>query len=940
MSSQSGNAWAQMKAQEQKQQQAGNTNDKVAQQQTTSFDKVAIPRKGPVMGARPAISRKSSGLDYDADLALPMPKPRHLPVEDKGDSVETCKPDDLSKPNMTKKRSVTEPARLDDISDNNKADKNSQREKMRSRVAALRSKLSFKDLAKEFRRDSSKNEPAAGNEGGQSSGAETHDFNEEKLYVPKPREPGVWPLSAPPFPFRDVSFGQFSQTSVESCAVASSMANDEQPNNEKLSLGPFAGRNGMQSPVEQESERKVQLDTLLLTGSSPAARAGELENSGQAQVIREQPSIRSLRAENELSSPASTAITFYAVEDELANPVSPSIYDDASEEMTPDLPTTNHRHRRRVVNTNEHRFPVMLAPDEPRGLPSFNHGHGGVQPTVMPAGAYEPLEEPHTQHFNAQPHAAIGQHHFAGVTSHGGYAPPPPHPGYQNTANLEQQLSAHIEAVHVHMNSVVQRLCRVLENSNNWSKDQILRQTDGMSDVLRLINARTAGQNETVSELHRGMTNLQCQVAAIEIQMKRMEERLLIGISSQINKLRGEINASRTSPQKACASCNSAPDPKITSTELQAARNTPVVTKDSEKQQDTNGQRSVKKGETEVSKNQDRKKGKEKEEIENVHGGEGSLTQHNNQGPAQNIPPTTMPFRSTPGEKRREITESQVRRGVRRNPAQESSGSPEPKAPKLSRQPAANFVSENDQSSLIHSSQDEIENKPTSEGVKTPHKKGMFGFRRRDDGESHLGNKYLRTPRRNKKTKNSQEQNSRPSTPSVPAAAVGASQPPNLGEESPSSIHPALRNERQRQIMRDRERLKSQARTHTGQATPTTQRRESKNSQSHQNIGSRTPTANQLPANAFAVMPSSSSSLNRDVQLRPPAAVQPRRPLPMRPGYAGHTPHNIPASLQISGPVSVTASAQVAPPDWQAETWYPAAHSGASPDGSQSNPHA
>ncbi|KAF7117977.1 hypothetical protein CNMCM5793_007346 [Aspergillus hiratsukae] len=935
MSSQSGNAWAQMKAHEQeqkKQQQTANTNfDKVAQQQTTSFDKVAIPRKGPVMGARPTtVSRKSSGLDYDADLALPMPKPRHLPVEDNGDSVNACKSDDLGKPNMTKKRSVTEPARPDDTSDNNKADKNSQREKMRSRVAALRSKLSLKDLAKEFRRDSSKNEPAAGNESGQTSGVETHDFNEEKLYVPKPREPGVWPLSAPPFPFRDISFGQFSQTSVESCAVASSMANDEHPNSEKLSLGPFAGRNGMQSPVEQESERKLRLDTLLLTGSSPAARAGELENSGQAQFIREQPSIRSLRAENELSSPASTEITFYAVENELANPVSPSIYDDASEEMTPDLPTTGHRHRRRVVS-NEHRFPVMLAPDEPRGLPSFNHGHGGVQPTVMPAtGAYEPLEEPHTQHFNAQPHAAIGQHHFAGVTSHGGYAPPPPHPGYQNTANLEQQLTSHIDAVHVHMNSVVQRLCRVLENSNNWSKDQILRQTDAMFDVLRLINTRTAGQNETVSELHRGMTNLQCQVAAIDIQMKRMEERLLIGISSQINKLRGEVNASRTSPQKACASCNSAPDPRITSTELQAAQNTPVVPKDSEKQQDTDGQRFVKKGEMEVSKNQDRKKGKEKEESQNVSGGEASLTQHNNQGPAQNISSTTVPFRSTPlGEGRREITESQVRRGVRRNPAQESSGSPEPKAPKLSRQPAANFVSENDQSSLIHSSQGSDNN----EGVKTPHKKGMFGFRRRDDGESHLGNKYLRTPRRNKKTKNTQEQNGRPSTPSVPAAAVGASQPSNLGEESPSSIHPALRNERQQQIMRDRERLKSQA-------TPTTQRRGSKNSHAHQNIGTRTPTANHLPANAFAVTPSSSSAHNRDVQLRPPAAALPPRPLPMRPGYTGHTPHNIPASLQMSGSVSVTASAQVAPPDWQAETWYPAAHRGASPDGNQSNAHA
>jgi hypothetical protein len=462
-----------------------------------------------------------------------------------------------------------------------------------------------------------------------------------------------------------------------------------------------------------------------------------------------------------------------------------------------------------------------------------------------------------------------------------------------------------------------------------------------MFDILRLINARTAGQNEAVSDLHRGMTNLQCQVGAIEIQMRRMEERLLIGVSSQINKLRGEINASRTSPQKACASCNSALDLKTTDTELQAAQDTLVVSNDSEKQQDTNGQRCVKKGEMEVSRNQDRKKGKEKEESENVSGGEGSLTQHNNEGPAQNIPSTTVPFRSTPfEEKRREITESQVKRGVRRNPAQESSGSPEPKAPKLSRQSAANFAPENGQSSLNQNSHIDIK-----EGVKTPHKKGMFGFRRRDDGESRAGGKFLHTPRRNKKTKNFQGQNGHSSTPSVPAAAVGASQPSTLAEESPSSIHPALRNDRQQQIMRDRERLKSQPRTQTGQTTSaieksTPQRRGLKNSHPHQNIGTRTPTANRLPANAFAVIPSSSSSLNRDIQLRPPAAAAPPQAPPMLPSYAGQTPHNIPASLRVSGPVPVTASAPTESQDWQAATWYPAAHGEASPEGNQSNHHA
>lgn len=462
-----------------------------------------------------------------------------------------------------------------------------------------------------------------------------------------------------------------------------------------------------------------------------------------------------------------------------------------------------------------------------------------------------------------------------------------------------------------------------------------------MFDILRLINARTAGQNEAVSDLHRGMTNLQCQVGAIEFQMRRMEERLLIGVSSQINKLRGEINASRTSPQKARASCNSAPDPKIAGTEFQAPEITPVVTKDSEKQPDTNEQRCVKKGEMEVSRNQDRKKGKEKEESENVSGGEGSLTQHNNQGPAQNIPSTTVSFRNTPsGEKRREITYSQVKRGVRRNPAQESSGSPEPKAPKLSRQPAANFAPENGQSSVIQDSH--LDN---NEGVKTPHKKGMFGFRRRDDGESRAGGKFLHTPRRNKKTRDSHGQNGHSSMPSAPAGAVGVSQPSTLAEESPSSIHPALRNDKQKQIMRDRERLEPQPHTQTGQMTctterPTPQRRGLKNPHPHQNIGTRAPTSNRLPTNAFVVTPSSSSSLNEDIQLCPPAAAAPPRAPLIRPSYAGQNPPNISSSPQVSDTVSVSASAQTGTQGWQAATWYPAAQSGASHESNQSNHHA
>ena len=101
----------------------------------------------------------------------------------------------------------------------------------------------------------------------------------------------------------------------------------------------------------------------------------------------------------------------------------------------------------------------------------------------------------------------------------------------------------------------------------------------------------------------------------------------------------------------------------------------------------------------------------------------------------------------------------------------------------------------------------------------------MLGLRRRregyDNSYSSSSSRFLRTPRRNKNNGNKtpsvffQTENndstkptaavSTPPVPQVPTSLAQLGDYPNDEQKSPSAIHPALRNARQQQIMRERE---------------------------------------------------------------------------------------------------------------------------------------
>lgn len=497
-----------------------------------------------------------------------------------------------------------------------------------------------------------------------------------------------------------------------------------------------------------EDDANEQIDAMMIKASqAPTARKGQYLNSGQAEVVKTQASAQSLRAERA----ESTHEPF------------PRVQDNASQvEMS--------------------------------------------SPISSPF-VYQPISE-----------AQDTRKTISNTTTHGGPAPSPPDPTYNNTITLDQQLHSHVQALHHHLNSVVGRLTKTFESSNNWTMDQILRNVEVLSDTARLMNARSVGLGERVLGVQREVTELGERVDVLRGEVKGVEKRLIGVLREEVGRLRGEMGL------------GALPDSS-------RVMGIPVMT----------GARQLRPKEQDVSGGE--------------HGNEtNSLTEKD--GMVQVIPGTPLP--TTPVQKNETANPQRSGSSGRKNPARESSGSPEPR-PTLDRSLSLDAVSENSQSTLQPLQKQKTNSTaPSEEGTKTPHKKSMFGFRRRrDTGDnqslsSFSSSRFLRTPRRNK-DKNNDKNNDKdkdkdkdkgkdkdkpskkassenlkktvstsdstiaqPLTPPVPKVPANLAQPqpqpqpqhqrashlqPPTNDQnmSPSAIHPALRNPRQQQIMRERE---------------------------------------------------------------------------------------------------------------------------------------
>ncbi|KAL3467727.1 hypothetical protein BJX64DRAFT_247296 [Aspergillus heterothallicus] len=564
------------------------------------------------------------------------------------------------------------------------------------------------------------------------------------------------------------------------------------------------------------------------------ARTGECKNTGQPEVVKVGSRVPSLKAENiefTVSPSPRTPPPAPASPLDTAK-YSPSIYDTpktVASKVAPFLPEKKERPKIShplIVSSSSYKGKVradqvddqlFMAPRAPPLPPALPHK----------ARAREEQKLNHD-------HIPMDDSHFYGVTSHGGYAPPPPHPGYQNTVTLEQQLAAHVDSLHYHVNTAVQKLGKTIENSNNWTADQILRQVETITDVARSINFRTVTQAEVVKD----MPSLIAEV--VHHETRQLEDRMKIFVQQEMTKLKGEIGELISSNVKAAigqAQDLKAPRPD---TSHQGAQGWAKQARDGNKQGQYQNRRKsrqlpMKREDPTFTKADQKRPETDASHESNPVPRPQADTLPVEQTPTDNVPTPTAAFR-TPNPLNKDATPVPTKRTVTKNPGDELSGSPESKTAKLNiSEPlpiveGSQVVEANRSMALQRESETRSPSAVSSEDLKTPKKKGMFSSFRRMNGDNHSGPRFLRTPRRTKESHSAMEKSQSPrlavssptnpfaSAKSVPSTAsapyaVAASQIHR--ESSPSLVHPALRNPHQRQIMLDRERHFAQVERHT-----------------------------------------------------------------------------------------------------------------------------
>lgn len=701
--------------------------------------------------ANPIITRKAAAPKYDADGAVPVSK-LHVDGGNRGQTQSSSE------------ASVAAQS-VESGNSGNSGKIEAVVKKKKSRVAALRSRFSFKDLTKEAAAfaGSSDQTPSSSKDKSKSKDNDESeidgsydndnllgeyspdDTSEAVLYTPTSGQSGACPQSAAKPPSGQV-------------------------NSNKIYGPKKSGMSTEQEGMEEIDDADEQIDAMLRE-EIPAVRMGQYRNTGYGAVVKSQSSIQSMRAEKGSSTPETSFLADHGNE---FNAGGPSGIERLLQK--PRFPSAQ--------DTSRKLFDITV--------PKMYSGKGRS---------------------------------FTDTTSHGGWAPSPPDINYQNTANLEQQFASHVQALHLHMDNVVGRLAKTFESSNSWAMDQILRNVESMTDSAKAMNARSMNLSGNIMGLQQGLLDVCDQIHVLRHEIQRSEEGLQAMVRRETNKLRQDINALVMSSSSSNSTSNSSRPSMAASKGLRVETQLPQGALETP---GARNKYLRTKREQEASRTKDNPKPAGEKEVEvpereNKHAeSKNSLVQQHRSGEQ---PPLPAPI---PGcvDAEMTITEYLQRNASAcNNPVLESSGSSGPQPANAS----LDAMSENrlpEKGKEKEKTTVDSSSHRTEEGVKTPHKKGsIFNFRklRDNDGQSSSSSKFLRTPRRNKdgsKVATASTENlikpangsisTSPGTPPVPPVPVNVAQraanPLGDNNMSPSAIHPALRTTRQRQVMQERER--------------------------------------------------------------------------------------------------------------------------------------
>ncbi|KAL4778462.1 hypothetical protein BJX76DRAFT_362701 [Aspergillus varians] len=815
-----GNAWAQMRAREQMADpDRGKYSPSFSLRISHSANRVTgikLANWIQELTPKPTIPRESSGLDYDAELALPMPKPRHARLEDTSSPI--IKSGRLSKPKITKKTSTAELSLS--------TESNSKSEKKKSKVATLRSKFSLKDIGKEFRKEipplcsmpklggGSGNETKHASSDARDQSKPSPNFDEVRFYVPKASKVDVHPNSAP------AHLSEFHHHTSDSHHCAS--------------LSPTFKHSVVHSADAGQGTKNMRLENLSLNSSSPPARSSECNYTGQPELIQVQDRVPIMKAENSHVVVSSTPRTLPLSIDVAA--YTPSIYDSPKTVIKEASVSSLHM---RVTQTEEHPFIVSSSDYNEKAHKKQAEGQLFMSPREPPVPPLLPNKSRARDEVrNNQSNIAIGegQQYIAGVTSHGGYDP---HPGYQGMVNLDQQLASHVDWLHLHVDTAINGLTSTVEQN-----------TKNMYDRFRVIDTRAANHQDFIQHLQKLLSEIHHQLKMTQQEALSAEERMKAFVQQEVTKLKKELSE-LILPNAGVASSQVQAQDSKSDTSLSGGQGGSRPAKDGEKRsQNQNKKKSkpvqMKRDDLASNKAADNKNSvaEHNQEIKHAPVQQAEANpgkEPDDQGLGDSVPMPTTAFRAPKPQTNRAASPVLTHQEVSESPREETFGSPKLKAGKLrisspkpitNLQPAGESIKglgDNPPPSLQRESVYQPRSAFSSDDLKAPKKRGgmLSGFRRKGNGDNHSGNRLFRAPRCTKEGKTASSREIHPrlgrsAHTQAPVTTVTSSSASSITssnatlatgaggqihrEGSPSLTHPAVRTPQQKQIMADRER--------------------------------------------------------------------------------------------------------------------------------------
>lgn len=717
--------------------------------------------------------RKTSSLDYDEDLALPMPKPRRARPESTEPSSPTVETSSSpSRPHLLKKRATTDPVIMHEPSGSEQV--NSQEAgdgKKMSRFQFIKSKLSFKDLRKECAKDEATlRAPALPSSDSAkhklrrtvtSTSMTTPAPNSQELRAqPKPVETNKSAIRAgiPPVPL--------SPTTV-------------------APSGTFSHAQGTMAPVRAGSmQRKISPATSSLARAESSSKD---ENEALISSIIETSGTPKRHRQIGVARPSS--------EQRLSQPKSPTSW-------LPQHP--------RPDDTPHHLGELLEGPGKLNYLPATWVGnHDTCPPGKRPP---TPTLGEEGDAINPIP-SAYSSKNDAPVTSLPGYLPSfqerlqkanipldrPLPPEMQNRSTVTQvnEIVNIVRSIQRQTDVGINAIGKKLEDLSIWIGDQLKHQIEGISDLTQAKHELFAKQCEISREMMKFQLDVRLEIGVMERRFSMFEMKLL-------DELQAEIRALARSYENLCLKTEA----------LVAKHSSDENQKFIEYQQQKNAEI-----ENEIAhlKAQQRDKPKVfatalalQRERDSSSGDAESFIKQSGSTTLPVLPDTPVSSTRT----RMPTVETKAPAALPRNISMSKKGFLK-STREVSSSPKDN----------------KIGNKTGSDDAKR-WGVGVFGFRRRRDtsDSSTSSGKFPWSSRRTKEDSTAIHEDthsSRSSTPPIPpmprsliTQAVDDIIDRTTNTATPSNIHPALRNSSQQATMREREILKEETENVSSQSGP------------------------------------------------------------------------------------------------------------------------